>query len=282
MSSRPPPSSRIVVALDPSGPSEVTLEIARHIPSGLATELLGLFVEDIRLFEHARSRLAREVVLSGRARPLDVATLERQIRAQAAKVRARFEAAAAKLGLPHAFQITRGEVIAELLREAAQADALVVSLAAGATRQQAWWSAALRELAEAPLKAVLFARDGGSTGSGIVTVTARAEGLTTTLETAARLAKHGRAPLTILVTGSALEHWESVSTDLPLALRALGVELQALSRVTTPTAEAIADVARRLSARLVVLPAREAGADVDLIGELLRRLRSSLLLVGGP
>src|SRR5690606_10436723 len=113
--------SRIVVALDPAGGAEAAVEIAALVSSGTA-EVVGLLVEDVRVLEHARSPLAREIVPSGRDRSLDRNLLERQFRARSAAVRARFEDAAARLGLRHAFHVARGDPLAEVARGAAGAD----------------------------------------------------------------------------------------------------------------------------------------------------------------
>ena len=123
--------ARIVIALDAAAQHATALDIVRCMISETFPELLGLFVEDVRLLEHAHSRLAREVVLSGAERPLELGALSRQLRAQSEQVRRSFEAAAATLGLPHTFQVARGEFLAALANRAAEAEALVVSLAPG-------------------------------------------------------------------------------------------------------------------------------------------------------
>ena len=108
--------SRVLVALDAPDAKEFALDLARLVSLTTAPELLGLFVESTRLLEYAGSRLAREIMLTGRERPLERALLERQLRAESAQARAWFDAAATRLGLEHTFEVARGDFGAELAR----------------------------------------------------------------------------------------------------------------------------------------------------------------------
>jgi hypothetical protein len=266
------PASRIVVALDPAGGAEFALEIAAFV-SGGTTEIVGLFVEDVRLLEHARSPLAREIVLSGRDRSLDRESLERQIRARAAAVRTRFEDAAARLGIRHVFQVARGDVLAEVARGAAGADVLVVSLGAETGRPAGWWGTPLEQLVREPMPALLFARE-SRPASGILVVLERPEGAVAALTTAARLAKRSRAPLSILAAGAAL-----AELDVAAILRAEGSESPVLLPAETIAADMIVHAAR--GARLVILPSRDTASDEALIGTLLTKVRAPLMLIRG-
>ncbi len=120
--------SLVVIALDASAPSDFAIELAGSLAGTAAPELLGLYVENTLLLEHAGSRQAREILLTGAERMLDRQALERQLRSQAERARARFEAASARLGLLHRFEIARGDVFAEPIRRATAARALVLGL----------------------------------------------------------------------------------------------------------------------------------------------------------
>lgn len=264
------PASRIVVALDPASGADFALEIAAFV-SGGATEIVGLFVEDVRLLEHARSPLAREIVLSGRDRSLDRESLERQIRARAAAVRTRFEDAAARLGMRHVFQVARGDVLAEVARGAAGADVLVVSLGAETGRPAGWWGTPLEQLVREPMPALLFARESWP-ASGILVVLERPERALAALTTAARLATRSRAPLSILAAGATL-----AELDVAAILRTEGIEAPVLVPAGTIAAEMIAQAAR--GARLVILPSRDTASDEALIGTLLAKVRAPLMLI---
>jgi hypothetical protein len=272
VSSRAEARPRIVVAVD-ADMSDLTLEIARHLFRDAATELVGLFVEDRRLFEHASAALAREVIYTGRARALEKPKLERQLRARAAEARRRFEASASRLALAHDFQVLRGDVVAELVREAASADALVVGFTAEAG---AWPSRTLRDLLAAPLPALLVARVGWLTGRGIVAVFAQRPD-PRALDAVVRLAHRSRSPLTVLLAASTEAERQALTESVQLQLSATDVELRGLLAATDLTLETILRAAR--GARLVVLAHGGEPRAVELAADLAVRTRLPLLLV---
>jgi hypothetical protein len=269
--------ARIVVALDPEAQHELALEIARHLPQNAATELLGLFVEDARLLAHASSRLAREIVLSGGERALERPALERQMRAQAAEQRRRFESAAVRLGLPHAFHVARGERFAELVREAADAEALVVTLAAHAAALRGWSASALRQLARAPLRSVLFAREGWVTGNRIVALLTRPERSAPSLQAAIRFARASRSPLTVLLRGAGGERVAEIEQWLAQALGPTGLGAPLVLAAGDLTVGRLCGVSH--DARLVVLPSAHSTSEEAFIDAALDTLRVPLLLV---
>jgi hypothetical protein len=267
---------RIVIALDPEAQNDLAFDIVRHLSESASSELLGLFVEDARLLAHASSRLAREVVLSGHERPLERPALERQIRAQAEEQRRRFESAAVRLGLRHAFHVARGEWLAELVREATDADALVVMLASRAAALRGPSVAALRELARAPLRNVLFAREGWATRTRIVTVLTRLDREAASLQTAIRLARASRSPLTVLLGAAAAAPAGEVEEWLAQALDSAGLEAHALLATGGPTAGELSSTAH--AARLLILPAPRSIREEALLDAALS-MRVPLLLV---
>ena len=268
--------ARIVVALDPDAPNEFALDIARHLPQSAATELLGLFVEDARLLAHAGSRLAREVVFGGGERAFERPALERQIRAQAAEQRRRFESAATRLGLRHAFHVIRGERLAELVREATDAEALVVTLAARTAALPGWSASALRQIARAPLRSVLFAREGW-TGNRVVALLARPEQGAPSLRAAIRFARASLSPLTVLLHGAAGKRVAEVEQWLAAAMGPTGLGRSLVLAIGDLTVARLRDVSR--DARLVVLPAAHSTSEEAFIDAALDTLRIPLLLV---
>lgn len=114
---------RILVALDASRESLTALEAAAQVASRMRGELTGLFVEDADLLKLAGHPNAREVSLltcSGRA--LDLATVEREFRSQAAVARRTLERVAQQWRVPWSFQVTRGAVQSVLAAAALEAD----------------------------------------------------------------------------------------------------------------------------------------------------------------
>jgi hypothetical protein len=173
MSARRAAASRLLIALGPGG--ETALELAAHLllALGAPAELHGLLVEDPRVAAHAGSRLAREIVLSGLERRLEPAGLERQLSAQAALLRRRFESAAAKLGSRHDFRVVRGELLTEVMRAAERADALIVDAAGTRFAPSAWSPMDLYRVAHAPLRMLLLMREGWASGREVLLVLSR-------------------------------------------------------------------------------------------------------------
>jgi hypothetical protein len=273
------PRSRVVVAIDEAKPSAVSLDIARQLFDSAATELIGVFVEDQRLFAHAASRLAREVAFSGQARSFDAATLERQLRASARAARHRFEADAARFGVKHVFQVLRGDPATEITREAIGAEALVVGLASSAPLARQSWHHLLRQLTAARVPAMLFAHESWLTGRDIVALIEEPASTDTALTTALRLAQRSRSALTLLYRSSN-EAERRHAAELTMEIAAsMNVELRGLVSTGNVTAETLLRATR--GARLLVLP-RHGGRDQDLIGSVVTRAATSVLLVGEP
>jgi hypothetical protein len=272
-------ASRIVIALDTSEPADYVLEIAQrvYVAAGHATELVGLFIEDARLLRYTESRLTREIVLSGGVRPLERRTLERQIRAQAERVRRHFEAAAAKRGLRHAFRIARGEIIAEWIRGAAEAEALIV---ASAARPGAPGPDVIERLAEAPLPAVLFARPGWSTGRNVVALIAEPDQVARVVGTAAHVAAQSRSPLRVILTGAARDAQPQIADEIAALLQGLGAPAPEPPPMLRDGARAVAQSADVADARLIVLAAGQP-LSAELLRALLPATRAALLLLRG-
>lgn len=121
---------RILVALDASRESLTALEAAAQVASRMRGELTGLFVEDADLLKLAGHPNAREVSLltcSGRA--LDLATVERELRTQAAMARRTLERVAQQWKVPWSFQVTRGAIQSVLAAAAVEADMVAMGRA---------------------------------------------------------------------------------------------------------------------------------------------------------
>jgi nucleotide-binding universal stress UspA family protein len=135
-SGREPIIRRILVALDASPHSLSALEAAAELAASFQAELLGLFVEDINLLRLAELPCAREVGLfSGTVRTLDTRLIERQLRARAGRAREALAASAERAQVRWSFQTTSGQIAAELVSAAMDAD-LVILGKAGWSRQR--------------------------------------------------------------------------------------------------------------------------------------------------
>jgi hypothetical protein len=121
-------AQRIVVALDPrTRPGD--LDAAAALAGSIGAELLGLFVEDQDLLHFASLPFAHEIgAASASRRRLDMASIERDLRAQAAEAERRLAGAASRVRVQSEFRVARGAAHAELLAAAAQAASDVLQL----------------------------------------------------------------------------------------------------------------------------------------------------------
>jgi len=121
---------RILVALDASPHSLAALEAAAELAARLEAEVLGLFVEDVNLLRLAELPFTQEVCVSTTARRrLGVREIERDLRAQAARMRRTLEVYAERAQVRWSFRVTRGVISRELLAAAAEVDLITVGRA---------------------------------------------------------------------------------------------------------------------------------------------------------
>ncbi|HVC12915.1 MAG TPA: hypothetical protein VNE59_14830 [Burkholderiales bacterium] len=152
---------RIVVGLEPGRRGRAALEAGAALAGHMQAELVGLFVEDVNLLHLAGLPFAREVgAASVTTRALDVAGMERALRALANDARRMLEGLAARGPVPWSFQVARGSVMAELLAASGEDDLLVAATAAWEPELAAAREAlALRLGARARAAVLLLQRD---------------------------------------------------------------------------------------------------------------------------
>ena len=118
---------RIVVAMDMPGAMAVTTAVA--LARTLEAELLGLFVEDVELFDLAALPCAGEVGFpSAMRRVLDVEALERSLRAQAGRLRQDLTTRLAGLPTRWTFEVVRGRIAGALAAAAGGQDLVVLPM----------------------------------------------------------------------------------------------------------------------------------------------------------
>lgn len=118
---------RILVALDASPHSLGALGAAVELAARFEAELLGLFVEDINLLRLGDLPFSDELgLVSAIRRSLETTEVERQLRARAVDVRRTLQAMADRAQVHWEFQMTRGPIVAELLKAAAEVDLIIL------------------------------------------------------------------------------------------------------------------------------------------------------------
>ncbi len=120
-------TKRILVALDSSACGQAALQAAVLLATSIRAELEGLFVEDEDLVRLAGLPFAREIdVTSASTRPLQVADMERELRAVSEKTEKAFARALQQLDLAWKFRTIRGAIVRASLDAAGDADMLVI------------------------------------------------------------------------------------------------------------------------------------------------------------
>jgi nucleotide-binding universal stress UspA family protein len=127
MAEKQSPIRRILVALDASPASRLTIQTAVDLAARFEAEVIGLFVEDINLLRVAQLPFVREVgAFSFSARRLETDDLERQMRAQAEQMRRTLAMAAESRGISWEFRVKRGPVALEVMTAGADADLMIM------------------------------------------------------------------------------------------------------------------------------------------------------------
>jgi hypothetical protein len=269
----PKPASRIIFGLDPAARTAMALDMLRCVLPENASELFSVFIEDMDLLEHARSRLAREVSLSGAAGPLDSTALSRQMRAQSARARRELDSAAATLGIQHTFKFAPGNTLVELATQAGEADTLVVTMSETLGVRPAW-KAALQKLLLARLRMLMFAREGWQRERNVAVVVDDPAGARLSMSVARKLCEASRSQLTLLVSRTRGE--ERAAEKSPAAASITRGE----ETVLDMPPGAIVSAVRHSRARAVIVPWHHAEEELALVETLLTETQSAVLLVG--
>jgi nucleotide-binding universal stress UspA family protein len=151
---------RILVALDTSQHSLAALQAAVELAARLKAELVGLFVEDINLLRLAGLPFAREIRYpSAIVQQLDSPRLEQELKAQGAQARRALAAVAEQAQVAWSFRVVRGQVTAEVLAAALEADLLSLGISSWpSVRRGRLGSTASTVAAEAPRTVLLLQR----------------------------------------------------------------------------------------------------------------------------
>lgn len=121
---------RILIAFDAQLEGQRALETALALAHSLRTELSAVFLENTNLLRLAGLPMAHETGLATAAlRRLDLPSLERMFKAEAARIERSLASAGARLQVPWSLRVARGEPLQELLACAQEADLLVFSRA---------------------------------------------------------------------------------------------------------------------------------------------------------
>lgn len=216
---------RILLPLDVSRDSLTAMEIALELAAALDGQVSGLFIEDVRLLVAASLPFACEVgSLSGVARRIESADIEHRFRALAEKARSTLAERASRGKVPSSFHVTRGDVTAEILTAASEADMVVLG--------KAGWKPGSRR----------------KPGATCLSILARSRVPVLVVESGAKIS----SPMLVVDDGTAAG--ERAVAVASIISRSLGWKLAVLELRGAPSSDAVFDSVRANRPRLFVLP----------------------------
>lgn len=269
---------RIVVALDAASGSAESLEAAAEIAERLRAELIGLFVEDVNLLRSGELPFVRQVNVRSRIwGDFDAHSMEREMRAGAAKARHLLEAASARRRVAHSFRVVRGQVAHEVAAAAADADLLIVEGTSRPLTPHMRLVSTTRVAAKAAARSVFLLRPGVA-GHNLVALYDDAPGADKALAAAASLARSDGGALTVLVLAPTDDEMAVLEDRARRLLGELGVRA-----VYRPFAHATIDTlcaqARAVADSLLVVSADSPLVEGPEAERLMDRVACPLLLV---
>lgn len=269
------PHSRVLIALDPGISRNSSLRAIASLVNEAVTEVIGLFVEDALLLQLARSPVAREITFEAGDRVAGTDQVERQFRAQAARLRAVFETETGRAGLRGDFRVIRGELATELMRAAALADVLVLSHSRIDAMRSVSQRLPLRELVEEGPSTLVFVQEVWSTGRRVAVLVTGPES-ESALRLAAEIARREHLDLSVLSTGgSAAADWAREALARA-GNRPRNVHLHSLKRIGV---EDLLRASHAEDARVMILPAGPVENDPGMIRAFLNQAACSLIIV---
>jgi nucleotide-binding universal stress UspA family protein len=269
---------RILVAVDASPHSMAALQAAADLAARFQAELLGLFIEDVNLLRLAELPFAQEVgVFSATRRRMDTRRVERQLRAQASRVRQMFAALAERAEVRGSFRVTRGAITSELLAAASDADMIIVGRAGWSLARSTGLGSTARAIAVQAPSSTLVLQHGACLGPPVLIVYDGSALAQKALAAAADLVERDGS-LTVLVLADDLDVAQHLTGQAAEWLEERGVEAVFRS-LTESSARRLAFAVQREGCGTLVLPARISVLEDEALLALLDQVNVPVLLV---
>lgn len=271
---------RILVALDASPHSYSALEAAISVAVRMQAELQGLFVEDVVVCRLTESSSCQEIGLfTASKRQLDGEELSRQLRTRAVKVRRHFQILTDRAGLRGTFREARGQVSAEVLAAAVNADVVILGKGAWAAVDTGRLGPEVRKVLSRLRGSALILQAGSRLQLPMLVVYDGSPLADDALLTAASLAeKVSGGKITVLVLAEASDQAQKLRNlaGQKIEDRDLVVNYRSLSGAKLPW---LISLIRREGYNLVVLPALRSVIEEEALMEFLDEIKTPVLLI---
>ena len=265
-----PKIRRILVALDGSDHSLAALEAAVELARGLKSEVEGLFVEDGRLLRMAALPIASECPYPyDTITRLDLARMERALRAQAEQARRALRRTCERYRLQWSFRVLRGEVVGQLLEASEGTDVLSIGMHSRPIVQRDQLGSTAREIVAYTRRPLLLTQRGRSIEAPIVAVHHGADEAHQAVLMASHLAHRTGGYLTVLILADSAQADKRCRTQIASWLRGKRLFLR-YQRLGESSAAALAQAAEAqqggaLVLDLAALPVEELHALLEMV-----------------
>jgi hypothetical protein len=254
---------RITVALRGEAAEAQLLGWAARFARETASELAGVFLEDIDLLHLAELPLAIEICRSTSARrPVEATELARQLASQASAAEQVLARVAEEAGVAWSFSVARGAVTTLLVKAVAEADVTLVP----AARRVLW----------AYEDAAAQARRWREERAPVTVVFDRSAAAKRALEVGRRLAEAEKRPLSVILTAASSEAGERLRQRADQVLQGRPARFHTLIR---PEAAQLLETVRDQRTGMLVVPASETALMTDTVHALQGRLDCAALVV---
>lgn len=201
------PVRRILLAIDPAVRLDALLAEAAELAARLDATIAALYIEDAGLMRLAELPFGAQInMTTAERRPLDVVSLERELREAASHARRLLESAAVRRRISWSFSVVRGEIAGETLSAAIEADLVMIDCSRRFGSLRAGGRSAPWRVAREASRPVLLRTARALGGAVMVLCHAErgAESCAAAIAAAGRLVPVGERPR-VFVTGEAAE-----------------------------------------------------------------------------
>ncbi len=258
---------RVVAALDLATTSAPVLEAAAGLATALHAELVGLFVEDVRLLRMAELPFAQELGLTtASARRLEVGDVERALRRHALRMRRMIGDLAQPIGLAWTLEVVRGESLQSALAYAGANDLLVIGRARYAPEEFS------RLMVRAP-------GSGARTRTVAVLFDATPQSVRA-LGFAATLARAAGSGIVVLIPASEAESFRARRLEAARVLQVREASATAYAMLPSQTGASVERASREQRAWVLIWPAGERSTAQRAAAELLVNVTCPVVMIG--
>ena len=272
------PIRRILLALDTATHSLAAVEATTALAARLDAELHALFVEDINLLRLAALPFARETRLtSATTRRLQNPDMENALRAEATRAQTTLATVATRLHVRWSFQVTRGQVAAQVRAAAMEADIVAFTFPGGVPAGLTHVAATMETVMRGAPCPLLMLPPGAGIRPPFVVIYDGSPASARALQLAAQLAQAEATGVTVLLAAiePSVRRRLRSETDALLAGTKVTAQYPVLQRLD---ATAIAHAVRAASAGTLLMAADSPVFDGTARRRLLEELECAALL----